>query len=257
MKNRTYTTKEVADIAGIHVNTVRFYEDVGFITKPDRKQNGYRVFTELHIDECSLIKLAMRAEVLQNGLRDKAVEIVMLAAKLEYDDAICAVIDYQCMLKKEIDNAKVAINSVESILSESIVEKSAMLKRKEAAQALGVTSETVRTWERSGLIKVKRTANGYRVYNGTDMERLNIIRTLRCANYSLAAILRLLNLLDKHTTQSVESILNTPCDDDDIISACDRLIISLKNTLKDAEYLKKLLMKMSEKYSTLHLHTNL
>ncbi len=46
----TYTTSEVAKIIGIHPNTVRLYEEWGFISKVERKENGYRIFTDLHID---------------------------------------------------------------------------------------------------------------------------------------------------------------------------------------------------------------
>jgi len=48
MKN-TYTTSQVAQIIGIHPNTVRLYEELQLITPPERKANGYRIFTDLHI----------------------------------------------------------------------------------------------------------------------------------------------------------------------------------------------------------------
>ena len=67
----TYKTGEVAAIIGIHPNTVRLYEKLELIPKPERLPNGYRVFTEFHIKKCKLIRLAFQAEVLQNGLRKK------------------------------------------------------------------------------------------------------------------------------------------------------------------------------------------
>ena len=59
-----------------------------------------------------------------------------------------------------------------------------MYTRKEAAGILGVTIDTLRNWELNGLFSVRRMANGYRVYTEEDMQRLTIIRSLRCANYS-------------------------------------------------------------------------
>lgn len=47
----TYRTAEVANIIGIHPNTVRLYENLGLIPKPERKTNGYRVFTDFHIEQ--------------------------------------------------------------------------------------------------------------------------------------------------------------------------------------------------------------
>jgi len=40
----TYSTSQIAEIAGLHPNTVRMYEEWGLIQKPERKKNGYRVF---------------------------------------------------------------------------------------------------------------------------------------------------------------------------------------------------------------------
>ncbi len=47
----TYRTSEIAEIIGVHPNTVRLYEELGLIPKPGRLPNGYRVFTELHIEQ--------------------------------------------------------------------------------------------------------------------------------------------------------------------------------------------------------------
>ena len=46
-----YRTSEIAKIIGIHPNTVRLYEELELIPKPDRMPNGYRVFTDLHIEQ--------------------------------------------------------------------------------------------------------------------------------------------------------------------------------------------------------------
>lgn len=232
---KTFKTSEVAAIVGVHPNTVRFYESIGFIAAPARLKNGYRVYTRLHIAQMKLARTAMRAEVLQNGLRKKAVEIVKLCAAVELSTAIAAANEYREMIDEEIERAKNAVCAVEKILSDSISDDGKMLTRKQAAAKLGITSDQLRNWELNGLIRVKRSENGYRVYNGSDMERLTIIRTLRCANYSLSAILRLMNRLSDKRSLSVTEILNTPMPDDEIISVCDKLQVSLYQTKADAE----------------------
>ena len=65
----SYKTAEVAAIIGVHPNTVRLYEKLELIPKPERLSNGYRVFTDFHIKQCKLIRLAFQVEILQNGLR--------------------------------------------------------------------------------------------------------------------------------------------------------------------------------------------
>jgi len=248
----TYRTKEIARLIGVHPNTVRLYEELGFITPPERLENGYRVFTALQLGQLRLARLALRGEVLQNGLRKKAVEIIRLCAALDFVTAVKASQDYETMLVQEIWQTKAAAASVEAALNGKRESDGIFLKRREAAERLNVTMDTLRNWEHNGLIAVKRSQNGYRVYNGEDLERLNIIRTLRTANYSLAAILRLTKRLEDDAPVSVAAILNTPAVDEDIVSVCDRLILSLENTRSDAKHMQTLLKSIESDFKTLH-----
>ena len=91
----TYKTSEVAKIIGIHPNTVRMYEEWGLIPKAKRKPNGYRVFTDFHIEQLRLARIAFQIEVLQNGLRKKIVETVKISAKGDFDKALCFAEEYR------------------------------------------------------------------------------------------------------------------------------------------------------------------
>lgn len=90
--------------------------------------------------------------------------------------------------------------------------------------------------------------NGYRVYTEQDLQRLKTIRSLRCANYSLEAILQLLQQLSKNSQTDVRSALNTPRRSDDIISVCDRLIVSLSSAERNAFRVSELLLDMKNKF---------
>ena len=231
---KTYSTIEIARINSIHPNTVRFYEKVGFITAPERRSNGYRIFTDIHIWQIRLIKLALRAEILQNGLRKQAVNIIRSCAKKDFSQASKQSDEYILMIINEISHAKEAIISVESIISDISPFQQMSLRKTEAAEYLNITADTLRNWDRNGLIDVKRKDNNYRVYDKNDLQILSIIRTLRCANYSLSSILRLITAIKNKTCKNIENILNTPLADEEIISACDKLITSLELTLSDA-----------------------
>ena len=101
----------------------------------------------------------------------------------------------------------------------------------------------------NGLLTVKHRENGYRVYDSNDMNRLKIIRTLRCANYSLSAILRMLNRLERENRKSrgeILEILNSPGDDEDIVSACDRLTDSLEKAIANAYEVIRLLEEIKQ-----------
>jgi Cu(I)-responsive transcriptional regulator len=48
---------EVAEAAGLPAKTIRYYEDIGLIT-PLRADNGYRLFTETHLNKLAFIARA-------------------------------------------------------------------------------------------------------------------------------------------------------------------------------------------------------
>lgn len=246
---KTYKTSEVAKLIGIHSNTVRMYEDLGLISKPSRKDNGYRVFTDLHIYQLKLARKAFEVEVLQNGLRKKAIAIVKMSAKQDFDAAIVLTKEYLKSIKKEIDNANEAVDIAGKLMDRLNYEKDFNLKRKEVSELLGISMDTLRNWEMNGLINIKRKQNGYRVYTYEDIQRLKVIRSLKCGNYSLSAILRMLNKLSEHNEADINEVLNSPSENEDIISVCDKLIISLNLAIQNAEEILEMLYEMKRKYS--------
>lgn len=245
----TYTTSEVAKIIGIHPNTVRMYEEWGLIPLAERKSNGYRIFTDYHIEQLRLARVAFQIEVLQNGLRKKAVETIKLSAKKDFDRALMLAEEYRSQIQRELRNAEESIGIAKQILSGKSVENTLLLKRKEVSDCLDISMDTLRNWERNGLLQVKRKQNGYRAYTSDDIERLKMIRTLRLANYSLEANLRMLNALEHNPQVNIKQVLNTPQADADIVSVCDRLIVSLRDAEKNAEKMINMILEMKEKFS--------
>ncbi|PKM55000.1 MerR family transcriptional regulator [Petrocella atlantisensis] len=232
---KTYTTSEVAHIIGIHPNTVRLYETLELIPKVKRKKNGYRTFTDFHIEQFKLARTAFQVEVLQNGLRKQMISVIKASASGCFDDAILLTQDYITSIQKEIEHAYEAAEITQTLLQGKKKIDPITLTRKDVSKKLNITMDTLRNWEMNGLLRVKRKENRYRIYTYEDIERLKIIRTLRCANYSLSAILRMMNALTLDQNISIKEVLNTPDETEDIISVCDRLIISLKDAQKNAE----------------------
>lgn len=246
MKN--YKTSEVAQLIGIHPNTVRLYEELELIPKPMRRSNGYRVFTDYHIEQFRLARTALKVEVLQNGLRKKAVQIVKTSAAGDLETAGILTQNYLRQIEQEQKNAKEAIEIVTQLLSGTQQENNGVcMIRKQTADYLQISMDTLRNWELNGLLSVKRKQNGYRIYTNEDVRQLKIIRALRCANYSLAAILRMLTAISVNPQVNIKSAIDTPQDNDDIISACDKLLTSLESARENAseilthlEHLEKL-----------------
>jgi DNA-binding transcriptional MerR regulator len=190
---KEYKTIEIARLIGIHPNTVRLYEDIEFISKPDRKPNGYRVFTDVHLEQIKLVRLALRGEVLQNGLRKEAIKIIKTSALGDYNAAIENTECYLAHLRQEYLNAEEALASVGALTNGEQAVGTFSFTRKEAADYLGVTIDSIRNWELNGLVSIPRRDNGFRIYTEKEIRILKIIRTLRCTNYSLMSILRMLN----------------------------------------------------------------
>lgn len=245
----TYKTAEIAAIIGIHPNTVRLYEELELIPRAERRPNGYRIFTDFHIEQLRLVRLALSAEVLQNGLRKKIIQMVKKSAAGDFDTALILTQEYLAQVKQERTNAEEAIEIVKKILSGVERENRHFFKRKEVSEYLSVSMDTLRNWEMNGLLIVKRKQNGYRVYTDKDIQHLKVIRSLRCANYSLESILGLLSQLAQNPNVDIKAALDMPRADETIIAGCDRLITSLSAAEDNAKQLICMLQRMQNTYS--------
>ncbi len=67
-----------------------------------------------------------------------------------------------------------------------------------AAELAGVHPQTLRTYERKGLIKPARTAGGTRRYSDRDVQRVRLIQDLTQGDgVNLAGVVRILELQDR------------------------------------------------------------
>lgn len=233
---KTYSTSQVAALMGIHPNTVRLYEELRLITAPERKANGYRSFTDLHIQQFGIARLALEIEVIQNGLRKQALAIVHSVAAGDLGQAAELTSDYIARLTREEADAEKAILITEQI-QKGLPKDSQdiFMTRRETADYLHITIDTLRNWELNGLITVKRRMNGYRVYTDSELRRLTIIKSLRYANFSLAAILRMLSVLDQEPEVNIRTVIDTPDRGEEIITTCDNLLTSLAKAKSNAQ----------------------
>lgn len=254
---KTYSTSQVARVVSVHPNTIRKYEEWALITKPQRKLNGYREFSELHLCQVKLIRAAFRVELVQSNLRSEVVEIVRASADGDFDRAstLAAVRHSHLVREREVAERAVEIASGfcfsavgATVLDEGSAEAvpNRVMTRAQAARFLQTTIDCLRNWEMNGLLQVKRRQSGYRVYNTQDLNRLALIRALRMGNYSLASIRRLLETLEANPSSDVRQVLNTPEATEDIVSACDRLLSSFDEALQASEEIAALIEEMKK-----------
>jgi hypothetical protein len=88
MKPRSLCTSDVARAAGVHPNTVRLYEEWGFLPPIPRSPSGYRLFTEAHIDQMRLARTALRGPWPGRNIKRSALALVRRAASGDLGGAL-------------------------------------------------------------------------------------------------------------------------------------------------------------------------
>jgi DNA-binding transcriptional MerR regulator len=254
---KVWRTSDMAKVGGVHVNTVRLYEDLGYLPPvPRNPANNYRQFTDRHLDQMRVIRLALRISWLGGTIGQMCVEVIRLAALDDLPGALDRARDLATRVQAERDQAEAAAAALEA-WAQNIPHPptpSPSLERGrqahkpnsrrdgacsarpykthtekgvftigQAADLLDVSVDMLRNWERNGLISgiPRDPRNNYRRYGPAQIARLRVIRALRRARYSTMSILRMLRHLDAGHTDGLREKLDTPHPDDDVYTATD------------------------------------
>lgn len=231
MSTKPLKTSDVARAVGVHPNTVRLYEEWGFLPPIPRGRNGYRRFTEAHVEQMRLARLALSYPY--PGGKEPVLALVACSVAGDLGGALEQAYIYLGQIRAEIAHAEAAADLLQHWAEGGAADATAeTLWIGEAAELLGLTTDTLRSWERNGLIDVPRDPdNGYRLYRAEEIARLRVIRMLRQAGYSSMAILRMMLELDQGQTEGLRQALDTPRPDEDVYVAADRWL----STLADQE----------------------
>jgi len=194
---KTYSTSEIANILGVHPNTVMLYEKWGYIAPVERKKNGYRVYTEIHLKQMKIVRIALSSEMVKCYMRLEMREIIKSVGKGELEKALKLCKEHLAHLQKEKENELEVIKLIQEILKEPVTEDDICLNRNKAAKLIGVSITTIINWERNGLIEVPRNEkNHYRFYREKEIRTLKIIKVLRRYNYSTQCICSMIKKLE-------------------------------------------------------------
>jgi DNA-binding transcriptional MerR regulator len=88
MTRRYLRTSDIAKAIGAHPNTVRLYEEWGFLPQVPRAPNGYRQYTEAHLDQTRLARLALHGGWPGRNIRQSALALVRRAASGDLGGAL-------------------------------------------------------------------------------------------------------------------------------------------------------------------------
>jgi len=227
MTLRYLRTSNIAKAVGVHPNTVRLYEEWGFLPPIPRSASGYRQFTEAHLDQMRLARTALHGGWSGQKIRRSAAALVRQAASGDLGGALEQAYHHLVLVQAERAQAEAAAELLER-WAQGADATAESLRIGEAAKLLDVTADMLRNWERNGLIEVPRNPrNRYRRYGATEIGRLRVIRMLSRAGYSLMAILRMLIRLDQGEKTDLRQVLDTPRPDEDAYFAADRWLSAL------------------------------
>jgi DNA-binding transcriptional MerR regulator len=189
-----------------------------------------------------LARIALRHGFVEGNIRKRAISIIKKAADGNLELALEEACDYLAHIKNEQNKADEALIILQKWMNkknESISED-ILLGRGDTSNVLGISVDALRNWERNGLLSVPRNSkNGYRMYGQREIDRAKVIRTLRMANYSMMAILRMLKAIDTDYSREPDfiNIVISPQPDPDMVYATDHWTLSLAQVEKDAEEL--------------------
>lgn len=223
------STSQIADAVGVHPNTVRLYEQWGFLPTVPRSPAGYRLYGERHLAQMRLARTALHGGWPGREIRRSALALVQRAASGDIPAALALAHHHLGLVQAERGQAEAAATYLQGWAEGQASQPLAgPLQIREVAALLNLSCDVLRNWERDGLIRIPRhPGNRYRLYGAAEIGRLRVIRTLRQAGYSPMAILRMLLQLDRGRTRDLAQVLDTPRPDEDVYSANDRWLSTL------------------------------
>lgn len=241
---KTYSPKKVATLVGVHPNTVRRYEQLGFISPARRKANGYRAYGDEHIVQMHISRKIFGHPFTTSAIRAAGCAVLYAMASREYTLARAQAAAYRKTIEAEIAKATLAEEIVNMWATQSSAGASPSgaahrLTRVETAQLLGTTVESIRNWERNGLVQSECSPSGHRVYDAQALETMHVIYMLRQAGYSMSAIHRSLDAMQRGDRPA--SGLAAPTTTEDIIWVGDRWRDALQTLLAAANDIPALL----------------
>ncbi len=226
-------TADLARAAGVHPNTVRRYEERGLLPPVERGANGYRRFTQRHLDCLRVARLVHLDTYPGRAFRRSANTVLERALADDWAGALERGRAHLAFVRAERAQAEAAAALLERWAAGAAGETTGDTTRQPlrigpVARLLGVSIDMLRNWERNGLATIPRDGeNGYRMYRPTDIGRLRVIRLLSRVGYSQMAILRMMLQLDRGVMTNLRDALDTPRPDEDVYTAADRWLTTL------------------------------
>jgi DNA-binding transcriptional MerR regulator len=109
MKEKTYSVKQLAELAGVSIRTLHFYDQIGLLKPEKTAENGYRYYGEKEL-------LQLQQILFYRELDFKLGNIKLIMQKSDYD-VRQALRTHGQLLKQKITRLEKLVNTVEKTLS--------------------------------------------------------------------------------------------------------------------------------------------
>lgn len=194
-RHRTSSTTGVARAAGCSAQLVRDLEAAGVIPPAERAPNGYRRFTEVHVDAIRAYRL-LAAAVGPSTARD----VMRRLAADPADAALARIGSLHTDLARDRERTLLALDAVGAIREEPRDDADPDdMTITQLADALGVRPSTLRYWELEGLVRPERRGRlRARSYPAETVREARIVSVLRTSGRSVPATARVMADLRDH-----------------------------------------------------------
>ncbi len=208
-------TGKTAEKVGVHPNTLRWYEEAGYLPPVPRSAAGYRRYSPGLVQLARIIKLSQPLLRMYGSIRKNTFTILTACREGEREKAADLTRLLVTQLEREHGLAIDALSILERWRrGEPAPKMQKMLYIGEAAHRTGLSRDQIINWERNGLCSFLRAPDSaYRLFGEEELERLTVIRYCRTAGYSLTSIRRLLAKIDQGIEEGrevLETIADSP-----------------------------------------------
>lgn len=203
-KINTYSTHQLAEYSGVCVNTVRNYEKYRFISKSKRADNGYRIFTDVHKLQMTICRLVFTPPYINTVIRKASMEVIYASGKEDFTLCKKQIERYIGIIENELSKSKEAVIALANFCMPKDI--NIYYDRKEAAAIIGTTAETIRNWERNGLI-ISTKIDKKNLYNKNEIDFMRLIYNLLNGGFNMQKIYDSLRFLrNAENEQAIEAL---------------------------------------------------
>ena len=201
---RYFKPIEIARELGISTSALRHYESWGVVPAPERAENGYRLYTKLHLAYFRCLRAMFPAfgvgltcmvlRHIQNGDMDAAFWLVNKAqADLQEEKAAA---DQTLAVLRDPELPIIPGHKLKQLMTIS-----------EAASLANVQASAIRHWEKEGLISPERDPeNGYRLFTPVHIRQILLIRTLRRTVYFLEHMKEIVQAVEHQSIEKAKQV---------------------------------------------------